>query len=389
MRKNRLLVTLLASGLVATAFIVVGGGCSSTDPRPGAGSFGSGDGSFDGKLGDGSNDRSTPVFDASFDAPETGTINCTNTFDPNKVYLHGTTTEATSDDIISTLSPPYEVCIYAKGTNGNGPSVIRGDKKFMYTPTKSSALYLFAPDTLVYDMGKWTLPPSPETNDTLLPTPKCSGDLNTGYAYPDVPGDYAYKCLLGGAFASDGGPIGTPIFDGGPPGTGLFALGYTGHVLRTSPDFGGGGDVGFFIEDSAGNRVRFNDPALLNNTGQTVRAQPDGFWYVVFGKSGAPDQLWKLGFDGNTTVVGTYSPTPPSTGVSAGIAKLDSTGAMYQLGTGPDPLIDIVIKRPLAPGASSIVYDESKGPAGSNDFTKTTPPILYAKIHNSNLVTGP
>jgi len=164
-------------------------------------------------------------------------------------------------------------------------------------------------------------------------------------------------------------------------------------VLRTSDDFPGG-PYGYFIEDSTGARVRFNDPALLSpfsrSESATARALPDGFWFVVFAGGGDAATLWKLGFDGTAAQVGTYSASPPSTSASAGTAKLDSTGALYVIGTGPDPMNDIVIKRPLAPGASTIAYDESKGPPGSNDFTNSAvPPRLYAKIHNSNLVTGP
>jgi formylglycine-generating enzyme required for sulfatase activity len=79
MRRSRLLGTLVLSGLVTLAIFAAGGGCSSTDPHPSAGTTG-----IDGGGGgvDAGKDNAIPQFDANFDAigDDGGGNGCNNKF---------------------------------------------------------------------------------------------------------------------------------------------------------------------------------------------------------------------------------------------------------------------------------------------------------------------
>ena len=78
---------------------------------------------------------------------------------------------------------------------------------------------------------------------------------------------------------------------------------------------------------------------------------------------------------------------PPAAPVD-GLAGND--GALFQFSHLTNTMLsDVIIKRPLSPGTATVFYDELAGPAGADNFSNLSEPVIYTKIHNSNLVTGP
>jgi hypothetical protein len=104
----------------------------------------------------------------------------------------------------------------------------------------------------------------------------------------------------------------------------------------------------------------------------TSRVHPSGF-RVYFRTSDSDghggtippvDQSWLIGKDGVATLEGTFADPPPDTRPSYlwGDSRLDADGVLYQF----DAVDSLIVRRPLAPGASSVAYTGDR-PAGYND----------------------
>jgi hypothetical protein len=111
----------------------------------------------------------------------------------------------------------------------------------------------------------------------------------------------------------------------------------------------------------------------------TQRTHADGFWVVL-----ENDELWFVGPRGAAWKEGTFAPLP--SGVIKDLSReraLDFWGALYQ--TAGFKNGRVVVKRPLLPARSRIVYTDVDVPR--NDWSRT-PPRLHLWIRES-FVTGP
>jgi hypothetical protein len=320
------------------------------------------------------------------------TVDGCGSYDPNRVYLRGTTSEGSDEaECWVTDLPVTKPCAALHHSAFYSPVIRPSDGKMLYIETIMSAekAFAFVPDKLTLDNHYWRLPARPWENDDMLVTPNCTRPVRM-FAWPDDPG-FAYVCDDGAHNVlrnADGKILGVNGDAGVAAGAAIVALGYTGHLLRerlAAPTT----EFVLFIESASGEETRFADPAIngVFEHGPS-RARPDGFWVALTEKGAIVPSLWHLGFDGKATRVGTYA-TPPSGAMGGETGVLDGSGALFGFGrmsTGVSD--DIIIKRALAPGASSIVYSEKDAPEGANDFSQEAP-IVYPKIHISHLVTGP
>jgi hypothetical protein len=315
---------------------------------------------------------------------------CAGTFDPAKVYLRGTTAEGSAE---------AESWVTDMSTGGSCAGLysatfptIRSDGRIIYGTMVSSTrvLYAYTPDPLEQDQdGRWHLPSDALRNDTLLPTPGCDAPA-LPRAWPDTTGHAANCGSYGGPlWGSDGKLVGKQGDAGAAPGEDVVALGYTGHLLRKR--FGGLGLYELYIEDSEGAETFFASAGLPANGGAPYRARKDGFWFVARDSTSSQDPaltLWHLGFDGTAKKIGDYA--APPTGTKGSGTVLDGDGALYGFGSIDGVAFgDIVVRRPLLPGMSSIAWDETKAPKDANDFSGPGAPVIYPKIHISDLITGP
>lgn len=100
-------------------------------------------------------------------------------------------------------------------------------------------------------------------------------------------------------------------------------------------------------------------------------ADAESFWMVR--ASGDECTLWRIDYSGTATLVTTYA-DPPVGYSASGDGRLDATGTLFQVGSGPTWLNDVIIARHIS-GLSEVVYSEATNPA--------------VKLHGSTLVTGP
>ncbi|HSM93152.1 MAG TPA: hypothetical protein VLT47_09710 [Anaeromyxobacteraceae bacterium] len=95
-----------------------------------------------------------------------------------------------------------------------------------------------------------------------------------------------------------------------------------------------------------------------------------GFRVALHDDGTGADQLWTIDeVGGGSKLLGTYA-TAPGGYVSLDWEVLDAEGALYGRAWASAP--EVVLKRPLSPGATGVIYDEAKMPSGANDFSAAT-----------------
>ncbi|MGB8930063.1 MAG: hypothetical protein WCC48_02305 [Anaeromyxobacteraceae bacterium] len=116
------------------------------------------------------------------------------------------------------------------------------------------------------------------------------------------------------------------------------------------------------------------------------RTTATGFRVALHDAAAMADELWVI--DEGTaaaTIVGTYADAPG--GYEALTWELvDAGGALY--GRAYVSVAEVILKRPLAPGSTSVVYDEGKMTTGSNDFSAATFKP-YLRLDESFLLSRP
>ncbi len=130
--------------------------------------------------------------------------------------------------------------------------------------------------------------------------------------------------------------------------------------------------IGFIVNLAATTEVPI--VGIPMGTYLTARAQPDGGFWVAF-ELDDEASLYSVSADGFATQLGSYPPPPSGIDAFWYSAKMDATGALYEIGTVQNTIDDVVVRRPLGGGASEIVFDEVDHP--------------LVKLHSGNLFTGP
>lgn len=121
-------------------------------------------------------------------------------------------------------------------------------------------------------------------------------------------------------------------------------------------------------------------------THHAYRTTATGFRVALHDAAAGADELWSIDeATATATQVGAYAAV---TGDFGGLAweLLDADGALY--GRAYVGVAERVLKRPLAPGTTSVLYDEGNMPAGSNVFSAATFKP-YLRLDQSFLLSRP
>jgi hypothetical protein len=217
-------------------------------------------------------------------------------------------------------------------------------------------------------------------NDPQIAT-RCDDSFFDLFVWPET-GEAAVGCLSG--FGAN--PV---ITSGGrvvsPPNAIVHSVGYAGHALASVPIDPLRSERPLAIIDAMGNVTYLPQDLLLGR--QEVlgaRARPDGFLAALRVQPASDVELWKFAFDGTSIRVGVYADLPLQIPPPAGVpnarimasyelgdrrrvqSALDADGVLYQFAGdntyAPYSTKAYVVKRPLAPGATVIAFDDSKAP---------------------------
>jgi hypothetical protein len=115
----------------------------------------------------------------------------------------------------------------------------------------------------------------------------------------------------------------------------------------------------------------------------TISAQAHelGFWVSSY------HDRWFVAANGSATLEGNLAPSPQTSngGESGGV--FDRQGRYYEKQSDKDDHWYIV-RRPLSPGVSEILYADDGAPAGGSDFAQT-PPLVHVYVERGRFVTAP
>lgn len=366
--------------LTSAGFLSVSFACSSNGDRPASSRIGlAQDSGAQSSTDAASSHEEGGVDSGPADASEVSPVSpagC-DVYDAKRVYLKGSFGGFGAVPATVAFTSPPRFCISPAGSD----FVLRpSDGRLLEIPDISAnpKIHIFNRDPLVFDpVEKQWMVKDIVMNDTVVPTP---GDAYRPFVWPDT-SDIAYGGPTRGVYSKTGVYTDTSSRP---------YLGYGGHILdnQLSPP-------SWEITDSTvdgGARITIQNPHLYIFA---ARAKPDGFSAAASIGETSPNtgvELWHITFDGTTTKTGAYAALPAgfTMGKGAGGAALDADDNLYQL-LNPDAMDSpnnnnaVVVKRPLAPGSSTIAYDSG---AASSDLT-VTPPRVWVKINISHLFTGP
>ena len=210
----------------------------------------------------------------------------------------------------------------------------------------------------------YVYPLAPEQNDVEVPTSGCTAVSNFSFT-PD--GKLFHTCFGTTGRFLDGQLVGYPA------SASILALGVGGSaLLRTGSTVSVGELDGGLTPIDAG------------TAGWTMVARSDPQGFKLARLVPAPVALYLVQRDGAVTMTGTYA--DPAAGANYSVlTRIAGDGALWTFGS-DGTQSDTVVRVPLAPGTSTVVYTEANAPA---DNWSVSPPRLYVKIHISDLVTGP
>jgi hypothetical protein len=291
--------------------------------------------------------------------------------DPQRVLVLGTMSEgACYRDVLADPTRPTEVSVgfpcYTSSPKLQGSSLL-------YLDLASNTLYRFVRDrfTRTTPTTPWAYPADTTANDTVVVTAGCAG-VQAFWPGPD--GKLLYQCAATNEYRLDSVVVTLP--SGGSP----LSLGEGGVALLSVFS-----TVTLLAADGGVVAVTLADGGSLDR-GPARWAGDGGFLVAPKVLSGLTRSLFRVSVDGTAALVGDYPAEP--TDFTPGFAEaLDGTGRMVVMGRSTSTSgVDQIAEFPLAPGASSIIYNE--GNATPVDLTGATPQV-YMKLHISELVTGP
>ena len=298
--------------------------------------------------------------------------------DPGTVYLLGVIVEGDGHDAIAQFAHPEQPCI-GLATHDEYAASIRPDGRVVWKHWNDDLLFVYVPDLFQWDASSKyaSQPADPQQNDIPIPTPMCDADagpITVTFFVDPTDGSVVYRCRYGGAWYDGGGKVVAA------EGIELAKVGTYGLKLASSTP----ANSGCTLVDVAGTETPVTGPDgdILG-----VRAHQNGFWMVNRPLSSTDLQLWQVDGTGQALQLGTYASVPAAAVEADERIVLDGDGNAYQLGhDAQDTMVDVVIKHPLGPAESMVVYTEKGLP--DNDF-QVYPPKVCVRIHISGLITGP
>jgi|GEM_PF-6912468 len=322
-------------------------------------------------------------------------------FDPEQIYVFGSAQPTTcSRNAIAPLAKPSEV-IRELPCGADLLQIRPSDGRLFYRA--AGAIYRFSADVA----GG-----SAQTNDTRVPTPRCSSNKAFEGFVISAASELFYACgqdwyderdrliaSAGSVFsvAADGVALtsagvhlfGQPVdgADAAIPGPADASFGGfdAGDGAVDAGDGAGdeAADSGQSAEDAGmdAGGMPMGAPRLRPFVGMpdvftviTARARADGFWVALF-VGPAAEQLWHVDLDGRASMVGTFAAAPSGQSLVRSDARLDAEGALIQRAADLSQGLRPSIVRRTAAGEFSVVVDEAASPKLS--------------LHAAFLVTGP
>jgi hypothetical protein len=304
-------------------------------------------------------------------------------FDPATVSLWGTLDAATCGRrAVAPLDHPDQARIGFDCAGAAAPAAIGPDGDLLYTSQAAGGrgVRRFEPDVASF-AGGWSFPTAPQANDPVVVAEGVCGGagldhwlLQAGGA-PSGGDTVRYACPAAGGY---------DYFDaaGLPRFSGPTVLAWTAGDLRLTRS----GST-FEVVDAGG--VARPVAALGGSVALVAaRTHGEGFWVVDGAGFGTP-RRYSVSAAGLATFDGAYPEIPPGVTVeapSATAAVLDGAGVLFQRGS--DGQYDVVVRRPLAPGVSTVAYREAAAPAGANGFG-AQPFLPFLRLAGGPLLTGP
>lgn len=280
-------------------------------------------------------------------------------FDPNQIYLLGTLSEGTCErDGIASVFDPNRVAVgFDCNADTNRAQIRTSDGRLLYTNHSTSSpagVRVFSCDGCIPDASASSYPAQPEANDELIAR-RCGGDAGSWLlpSFRLLP-DSGVAQLCGSRWVDE---LGQTVVTSQQT---ILVFGHAGTALLA--------DAVLDLHDAAVRPVDF--PGGF----RAYRVREDGYWVVPVSSSGSPDTLWLVDFDGGTSLVGSYAPSPVRQTAFSQV-KLDGQGALFQVATESTASFHSTIIRRTLDGGSDVVYSEGSEPR--------------LKIHISSLVTGP
>ncbi len=321
-------------------------------------------------LDDGSDDGlddAPPIPDMPQGDDETGgtmTIPDCPSFDPTRVYLHGTLQEgAAYAEAITDVLDPNNFCVGFFLTTDFGIRPSDGRVVFIEVD-QDNKMREFEPDPVgINEYGYWDYPQDPYGNDLVVLESPCVGQTSLWGLKMSPQGGTFYSCAYHWF-----DPNGVALPD--PKAIRMAAI--------TAE-----GDAVMFDEATRDLYVvtpgeLLGVPLVLPREVESVytgRTYDGGLWLVV----SSFDSLyrWTLA-DGVLVEDGIYSDNPDGEGESYWSGAIDAGGDFWHtVYFVTNALVDGIARRRLAPDESEMVYREDQQP---------TPAV---KIHGSRLFTGP
>jgi hypothetical protein len=221
----------------------------------------------------------------------------------------------------------------------------------------------FRQDALGWDAAAslWRFPADASANDDFALAPGACPITWDRWAMQAATGKLLYACPIGGV------PPQRDFYDEADVRVlqgvrEVLSWNYGGYLLVVS----GSGAVQVIAPSGVATSVI----GLPVGTGLAHRATGTGFRVALASDVTGKGELWEVDeLTGGAAQAGTYADVLPGYTGGAG-SVLDEAGALY--GVGFRQLRAVVLKRPLAPGTTSVVYSEESLPAGANDFAAAT-----------------
>ena len=286
------------------------------------------------------------------------------TFDTSAVYFVGTLdTQFCGSDVIVKPDAPTDVSVGLPCFDvGFSP---RNDGKLVYLYTDGngdSHVAVFVPDAFVLTGSTWSLPTTPEANDTLIPTPDCDSlGGPSGFALDPETGETIHNCPGSNDWVGESGNVRVP-------GAAPLSLGFGGTALAFAP--GGGLRV---FEPDGGTTVATGLPSSFEM--DAARPVSDG-WKVALDDGSGNRTLFHIDFTATATSLGTY----PSFDAIDLTSAIDGADALYLFGSDPADSSGqsrTIARLPLNGSSANVVYTDFNAPA---DDYSATPPHVFARV---------
>jgi hypothetical protein len=304
--------------------------------------------------------------------------------DAGEVFLLGKVDEAmtgTRRDLLAHIDAPTSPIIGFPSV-GYDPTKVQlsPDGRLLYVDLVRHQLLALVTDPWLHVGAGSAYPSDAGTNDDVVATPMCNGDLQAFWVRPDT-GGVVYQCS------------GTTFYEGSTDQTALdgktiVALGFNNTALVRA----GSTDQSI---DASGTSHAITGLGLagLSGVGREVRATATVFEVPLAESAAATAPCDKYSIDpatGTATNAGTFANLPGAVTVQFGCggptARIDSTGNL--LSVAQEGTAQVIYARPLIAGTATRLYTEANGT--QTNFASYPPTMQFTWWGTgSSLVTGP